>query len=266
MVSAIAVSLGFLAVNVMTLSVILKLNQRTGRSCTPVERQAALPAGQRHLSASDILGWEFEYARVTASESMEQRHTMMNFYLLIAGINVTAVVALLGANLRIQAVPDPRTVDVSLEFAATMPATLLLWLLCGIGWHYFLAIIRLRQAWHDSACAMNQIKAFYVAHAADCEPEELASAFRWHSATLPPPDKPWTVFFYSATLIAFLDGVAYVTGGLLLCDLGAPILLPDVALLVLFGLFYFGFHIWLYFAFLQSQPEIVAGWNLPEGV
>jgi hypothetical protein len=117
-----------------------------------------------------------------------------------------------------------------------------------------LKLIRLRQAWHDSARAMNQIKDFYIQHVED--PEMLRSAFRWKTETLPPPDKPWTVFFYSAMLIGFLDSVAYVAGGALLA-LDATLSYPLFVLgqLALLGSVFFALHVCLYFAFLQPKPS-----------
>ena len=102
---------------------------------------------------------------------------------------------------------------------------------------------------------MNQIKAFYFQNVKDTEPVVLRSAFRWQPHTLPPPGKPWTVFFYSAMLIAFLDSAAYVAGGLLLVrdPTGSPPV-PVLGPLILFGLGFFAFHVWLYFAFLKPGP------------
>ena len=79
---------------------------------------------------------------------MAERHTMVNFYLLVAGVVTSGVVAVLG-----QGADLPKSIG-----------TVLLWLLCGIGWLYFLGIIRLRQAWHESARTMNRIKEFYIEH------------------------------------------------------------------------------------------------------
>ena len=236
----ICVSFVFLLVNVVILAMILGQNRRTDDN--PRE-QAAAPVqggrGEKVLSASDILGWEFEYARTTASEAMQDRHTMVNFYLLAAGVVASGVVALLGR-------------DADLPGAT---GTVLLWLLCGIGWLYFLKIIRLRQAWHDSARTMNQIKEFYIQHVKEFDPDVLRSAFRWQAQTLPALDKPWTVFFYSGLLIGLLDSVAYVAGGVLL-NLEAVWSSPLLVLgsLTLFGLAFFAFHVWLYFAFLRPKP------------
>jgi len=236
----IGISFVFLVANGLILWAVLTMNRRVGGKSS----QAATPdqetPGGKLLDACDILGWEFEYARVTASEAMEQRHTMVNFYLLAAGVVASGVVGVLGQ-------------DAGLPKAA---GTVLLWLLCGIGWLYFLAIIRLRQAWYDSARAMNQIKEFYAQHAKEFDPDTLRSAFRWQAHTLPAPGKPWTVYFYSVILIAFLDSAAYVTGGALL-GWGAPphLLAPALGLLALFGLAFFSLHVWLYFAFLKPRPS-----------
>jgi hypothetical protein len=226
----------FLVSNVIILLVILALNRRPSARSSQQDPPGPVSPEQKHLDASDILGLEFGYAHATASEAMQDRHTMINFYLVVTGVIASGVVAVLGQ-------------EAGLPKAA---GTVLLWLLCGVGWLYFLKLIRLRQAWHDSAQAMNRIKDFYIHHAEDFEPDVLRSAFRWKAETLPPPDKPWTVFFYSAMLIGFLDSVAYVAGGALL-DLDAigssPV--PVLGPLALFGLAFFAFHVWLYFAFLK---------------
>ena len=231
----VCISFVFLIANALTLLAILAMNRRVGAKpgqTTPLPLETP---GQDLLDPADILKLEFEYARTTASEAMQDRHIMVNFYLLVAGVMVSGVVGVLAQK-------------TGLPQAA---GTLLLWLLCGIGWLYFLKIIRLRQAWHDSAQAMNQIKGFYIQHAQDFDPDVLRSAFRWQSHTLPEPGKPWTVFFYSAVLIAFLDSVAYIAGAALL-NLAAT---RYFLLLVLGPLVLFGFHVWLYFAFLKPKPS-----------
>jgi len=234
----ICISLVFLIANVLTLLAILAMNRRAGDKPSQPPTQTQETQGKEFLDSSDILSWEFEYARFTASEAMLDRHTMVNFYLLVTGVLVSGVVGVLAQN-------------TGLPKAA---GTLLLWLLCGIGWLYFLKIIRLRQAWHGSARAMNKIKDFYIQHVKDFKPDELREAFVWKTETLPPPDKPWTVFFYSAVLIAFLNSVAYVAGGALL-SLTARRSFPLLVLgpLALFGLAFFAFHVWLYFAFLRPE-------------
>jgi hypothetical protein len=192
------------------------------------------------LNPNDILGWEFEYARTTASEAMRDRLAMINFYLVIAGVITTAVVFVLR-----------RDGDLP-----TWVGTVLLWCLCIVGWIEFLKIIRLRQAWHDSATAMNQIKEFYIAHTKTDPRHILATAFKWKQGTLPRPEKKWTVFFYSAVLIGFLDSAAFVAGGASL-ELESVWTHPAyfISWLGPMGVALFLFHVWLYWAFLRSESQ-----------
>ena len=243
---SVLVSLAFLMVNAVVLRIILALNRQAGPSSPDkiagVGSQAAgsdqTAQGEKALAAADILGWEFEYARVTASEANAERHTMVNFYLLIVGVAASGVIAVMGGDTKLP----------------TGTGTVLLWLLCGIGWLYFLSIVRLRQAWYDSAQAMNQIKGFCIEHAKELDSKELRRAFRWKDHTLPAPGKPWTVYFYAAMVVALLNTAAYVAGGILIDRAAisfAP--LPVLGTLALFGLAFFAFHVWLYFEFLGPK-------------
>ncbi len=236
--TSVAVSFGFLIVNILVMRLILVLNRRPSPAPSPPPPPPEIRPLARPLYSTDILKMEFDYARITASEAMQDRHTMVNFYLLAFGVIATGVLAILS-----------RQADLPQSIG-----TILLWVLCAVGWLYFLKIIRLRQAWHESAQAMNQIKEFFIQHDQHFEPEELRPAFRWQPHTLPPPDKPWTVFFYSALLIALLDSMAYVLGAALL-DLNLSLIIPrvDLGLYLIFGLGFFAFHIWLYFAFLMNN-------------
>jgi hypothetical protein len=230
----LVVALLFLLVNVTILVVILALN----RHQSAIPAAPPIPPGEPLINPTDILGWEFEYARVTASEAMRERHTIVNFYLLVAGIITSGVAALLSR-------------DSDLPSAV---GTAPFWILVAIGWIYFLAIIRLRQAWHDSAKAMNRIKGFSIEHANLIDPATLRMALLWQPNTLPPPGRPWTIFFYAAMLISLLDSAAYVAGGALL-NLDLALANPWLILgpLALLGLLFFAFHVWLYFAFFRAN-------------
>ena len=235
---SILISLAFLLANGALLRTILALNRRSG----PAKQAHGPPTvalADVDLPAEDILGREFEYARITASEAHAERHTMVNYYLLITGVAASGVIGVLG--------------NKDLPAAA---GTALLWLLCEVGWLYFLGVLRLRQAWYDSAQAMNQIKRFYLEHVQKPDGDTLRKAFRWQPETLPAQDKPWTVYFYAAMVIALLNSAAYVAGGMLL-DLkavgSAP--LPVAGTLLFLGLALFAFHVWLYFAFLKPKRE-----------
>jgi len=241
--SPVLVSLVFLIINMVILSLILLAQSRGTVSQSHQDTQEPDDEDSKDsspLKTADILGWEFGYAQATASEAMQDRHTMMNFYLLVVGIVGTGVLAVLGRQTDL----PPGT------------GTVLMWLLVCVGWLYFLKLIRLRQAWHDSALAMNRIKDFYIEHGTEFDSNALSQAFRWRPGTLPAPDKRWTVFFYSAMLIALLNSVTYVAGGFLL-DLQTTLSLPvtEQWLLFLLGIIFFAFHIWLYSAFLKPSPS-----------
>ena len=159
----------FLVVNLVILRLILAAQPGSDEKKDDEPSPESQDPTQQHLDAAAILSAEFTYASTTASEAMQDRHTMINYYLLIVGILGSGVVAVFAPQGRL-----PNEVG-----------TVLLWLLCGIGWLYFLKLIRLRQAWHESALAMTKIKEFYLRHSKKFEPQELRTAFRWQRATIP---------------------------------------------------------------------------------
>lgn len=190
----------FLAVNVIVLRLI---STDYLRKAPPAPKQPlpVVPSQMRTLEPLSVLGWEFEYAKTTASEAMQDRHTMINYYLLVAGVVTTGVITVVSNDA--DALPNSI-------------GTLLLWLLCGIGWLYFMKLVQLRHAWGGSVAVMCRIKEFCMSHVSDLKPDEFRGAFLWDSATRPPLGKRWTVFYLSAMLIAYLDGIAFVAGSVLL--------------------------------------------------
>ncbi len=245
----IALSAAFLGAIMVTIDWILKENRKKTFYETVERVGGPIKDG---LDPSDILAWEFQYARTTASEALQDRHTMMNFYFIIAGG------VILGGGLVSLSMPKVLAGGPIKIPPFTYVGTILLWLVCIVGWLYFLKLIRLRQAWRESARAMNQIKDFYLEHATRFSAEELVQAFRWRTETLPPPEKRWTVFFYSATLIALLDSVTFVAGGALLnlFPLFQKRIAPwIIASLVILGLTMFFFHLVMYDEFLRKEKE-----------
>jgi hypothetical protein len=152
----------------------------------------------QNSGAMNILQWEFEYIKTTASEAMRDRHTMINFFLIITGIVASSAITLIKKDSGI-----PATVG-----------TALLWALCIIGLFYFLKIIRLRQAWRDSALAMNRIKKAFILNSDN--KELLENTFLWDVDSLPKAYKRWNVFHYSAMFIGFINSSAYIAGSILL--------------------------------------------------
>jgi hypothetical protein len=254
----IGISFAFLVANVLALILIKDLSRRRpvpgtseGLSTSSGEsgEYPLQPADPRTLAASEILGWEFEYAKTTASEAMSDRHTMINFYLVVVSALGAGLLIVLGG------MPDQDGLT-GKDGLPTTVGTALLWLLCLAGWLYFLKLTTLRRAWYGSAQAMHQIRRFYIEHSKDFEPETLEDAFFFKPETLPDPDKAWNVFFYSAMLIALLNSAAYVAGGILLnWEPSQPLYLPVVGLLSLFGLAMFAFHVRMYFVFLRKEDS-----------
>lgn len=107
---------------------------------------------------------------------------------------------------------------------------------------------------------MNQIKEFYILHNQEFPETELRSAFRWQASSLPPENKPWTLFFFEALLIGFLSASAYFVGGLLLeLDLSQPeVSWAWLAIMGVMATLYFLLHIYFYFAFLQQRKAKTA--------
>ncbi len=142
---------------------------------------------------SKLMLHEFNYIQSTAAQAMNDRHTMINYFILIAG----AVISIIGSkfvNLDVSALtPDKVSFFVMISLFLNV-----------IGWIYFMHLIRLRQAWWSSAEAMNQIKEFYIINSR--VPDDIArSAFLWDSRTVPRAGKKSNVFYYSTMLVSFVS-------------------------------------------------------------
>jgi hypothetical protein len=192
------------------------------------------------LELQEIILKEFDYARETASQAMSDRHSLVNFFLIITGVTVSAASAWV--------IRENTGLGESQRF--------LLETVClifnTIGWIYFIKIIRLRQAWHESATAMNQIKAFFIQHC-NVQPEISVTAFRWQKHTLPKPGKKSTVFYYSALLIAFISSIALTIAwfsAIRSTHLKLNIWIPS-----LIGFYHFFFQRQLYSIFLDKPVE-----------
>jgi hypothetical protein len=231
-------SLLFLFFNALIPIIVLIRSQRKPSSPPPDLSPKPPASNGTTLEAEFIFEWEFEYARATASEAMEDRHKMVNFYLLIGGATASGVLASLGK-----------------EFSLAGVGTLLLWTFSILGWFYFLSIVRLREAWYDSVRAMLAIKEFCIANVTDFPAAEFAPAFRWREATLPSPEKAWSLYHFAALLIGFFNSLAFILGGHLL---GLEFQARNVSLnstlfLFLLGVVLFWFHVGLYSAFLKKK-------------
>jgi len=259
--------LAYLLATVVVLLWILSASQSVGFRPLrrPGERPPAAAPSDRPLKAADILAWEFEYARVTASEALNDRQAMVNFYLAIAGA-IPTIIAILIIN-------GTELARLAVYHTASAIA---LWIMVAIGWIFFLKIVQLRWAWHNSLRAMNRIKDFYLEHTQEFDREELGQAFLWRADTLPQRDKKWNIFFYSAMLIALLNSMSFTFGSFLLdlhaLDAGQHGGLASLhwVVWVVLGVAMFALHFRMYSAFLKDESKrnrkdirMKDGWKLP---
>jgi len=189
------------------------------------------------LKLSEILLQEFDYVKDTASQAMNDRHTMINYFLLSAGVVITGVGVL---------VSKEGAVDFRYRDETIVALSLLF---CTVGWIYFMQLVRLRQAWCDSALAMNHIKRVFV----KCSGNKLEMAekiFLWGITTIPKANKPMTVFHLSALLISVLSAAAIALAAVIL--LGEKQIGRFWYVVVVFGLYHLIFQMWMYNALLKE--------------
>lgn len=152
------------------------------------------------LSADKILMAEFSYARETAGQAMEDRHRMVNYYLVIVGLTINAVVGVLRSG-------DNMIVFFN-EFEQKGLIVFLLSALFLTGVLYLNKLIRLRWAWYGSAAVMNRIKDYYDAQLPGFHLKDRA--FIWTTESLREMNlaKSNTVFFGSALAIIAINAMS----------------------------------------------------------
>jgi ADP-ribose pyrophosphatase len=193
------------------------------------------------LDMNEILEMSFEYAKGTADQAMEHRMTIVNFYLLIVGGAGSGVIALI-ANTK----ENPFLVA---------SAGALLWMVTIIGWLTLLKLIRLRAAWTESATEMSHIKAFYIENVRGMPSHVLKSAFFFSAERAPTPYKPWSIFHYSALLIALLDAVSFVGGIAIFIPLfGISTWDTTIVFIIILTIFHLGSHMAVYDIILKPRP------------
>lgn len=139
--------------------------------------------------ARQIVNAEFTYIAQTAFQANEDRARAWQYFFVTFGTLIAALLSsqIEGINQR----------QLYLTFVVIFG------LLAVLGLITILQLARLRQAWLESARAMNQIKARLVAG----DPA-LAAYFRWTNETLPAPFKPRSFGFLQAVEVALLSGLA----------------------------------------------------------
>ncbi len=204
-----------------------------------------------NLEPGEILELEFEYARETAMQAQNDRTVVVNLYLILVG----------GVGSLLLALPTlSQTGKVSLP---TQAMGLFFVLIALLGFLTLFKLIRLRQAWHESARAMNLIKQYYIEHF-----PELDTAFYWQAKTIPRHDKPWTITFILSLMVILIDSVA-LSGGLFLLlpippQLGLPITVSACVLAFFLQVAFYFFELGKSETTIQIENAAEAGQsNLP---
>ncbi|MCX7841151.1 MAG: hypothetical protein N2559_17070 [Anaerolineae bacterium] len=177
-----------------------------------------------NLNPEEILKLEFEYAQETAEQAQDDRMAILNLYILLVGGVGSIIIGLAqasGADL-------PRAVYV-----------IVFGLLAVTGFFVLMKLVRLRQAWYDSALTMNRIKDFYIEKFPD-----LAVAFRWRTTTIPPPGRIGTITFNLALLVAIIDSTAL---GVAMYFTGVRVPQNEYAVAGFAALIFFAWQVWFYF-------------------
>jgi hypothetical protein len=137
-----------------------------------------------NLTADEILKAEFNYITQTAFQANEDRGKITNFYFVVAGSLIVSALTAQSDNAALFLLFGVLFLTLSITGLLTL-----------------LQMMRLREAWFDSALAMNRIKAFYFAHVKELP---LSDAFMWKVDNLPDVYKPWSVTFLQIAQIAVL--------------------------------------------------------------
>ena len=183
----------FIVIQLLILWTYFKYRDSTTARLVQVKRLKNPRLQENAFEFSQLLLKEYEYIKETASQAMNDRHTIVNFFLIISG----AVVSIIGSQL------------IRIDLTTLSPKTFSILAVLSIflnivGWIYFMHLIRLRQAWWSSAEAMNQIKEFYILNGR--VPDDIGrTAFLWDSRSIPNAGKKSNVSYYSAMLVNFVS-------------------------------------------------------------
>jgi len=151
----------------------------------------------------EIVLREYEYVQETMAQAMNDRHTLVNYFLLATGV----VMATIGAVYSTEGMfYSPYKNHLTIAICLTLSI---------VAWIYFLKIVRLRQAWCDSCAAMNRIKQFFLVNEGLSDGDER-SPFLWKSNTIPRADRKGNLFHLEAILINFISSLAVAAVSVLL--------------------------------------------------
>jgi hypothetical protein len=145
-------------------------------------------ADKTKLDHNEMLQAEFNYIANTAFQANEDRSRVASFYFISTGSLVAAILGTQFAETQVK--------SISLAFS------LLFLVLTILGALTIAQLARLRAAWHESVEAMNRIKDFYIN-----DNPQIASAFKWRIAAIPPTDKPYSIANLMAIEVSMLSAL-----------------------------------------------------------
>ncbi len=147
------------------------------------------------LNIENMLLEEFNYASLTAYQSMEDRARVSSLYYLLLGALASGVLAVY-------------QLDVN-NHNASHPLVIALLALAGVlSFTFFEKILRLRNAYRESLICMNVIKEFYIRQFQRQMPQ-IEHAFRWRLKTIPPGERIGSVTFAISALIAVMGSFCF---------------------------------------------------------
>ncbi len=168
-------------------------------SSAPTERAAA--SRDASFRVENLLLQEYSYASATAYQALEDRARMFNLYLVLIGALATGV----GVITQIGAKLDGYAMEIIVALLAIMGV---------VGIAFFIKLIRLRQAWRESAIAMNIIKEHYIQMFRDENPQ-IERMFRWRLRTMPTGEKRGNISFVVCMTVALLGSLSFAAAALL---------------------------------------------------
>lgn len=215
---------------------------RFGPPNTPVSTPppVKLEVAPKHAKAlREMALHEYEYIRETMAQAMNDRHTLVNYFLLTTGLVIAAIGAVYSdEGMRYSSHKEQITIAICL-------------ILSIVAWLYLLKIVRLRQAWRESSVAMNRIKQFFLVNTGLTDEHE-SSPFLWKSKTIPRPARKGNLYHLAVILISVIAALAV--------GLASVMLLPDYDWKATFWvpLLFFAHHFLLqlsaYDIFLAEEP------------
>ncbi len=147
------------------------------------------------LTIENMLLEEFNYAGVTAYQSMEDRARISSLYYILLGALASGLLAIYQSSGSSHNYSQP-LVMVILVLAGLLSLT------------FFEKIIRIRAAYRECLICMNVIKEFYIQQFQHDMPH-IQQAFRWRLNTIPSGESVKSVTFAISALIAVMGSICF---------------------------------------------------------